>query len=142
MATTNLQQWSSSKWHTLKIKIGLKSLIDPRPNHFLIQLRRWNHIPERGPYTVQYNGPLPYPNQSGVVENYHQNPPETETLSPRDTVSEMKRQLHFLDWCLNKIQNSLSELWLVPSATPKTTRQEFNCKANEFVAQQYARSFN
>ena len=41
----------------------------------------------------------------------------------RDAVSEMKRQLHFLDQHLNKIQNSLSELQLLPSATPKSTTQ-------------------
>ena len=35
----------------------------------------------------------------------------------------MKRQLYFLDRHLNKIQNSLSKLQLVPSATPKSTRQ-------------------
>ena len=46
-----------------------------------------------------------------------------ETLSTRDAVSEMKRQLHFLDQQLNEIQNSLGELWLVPSATLKSTRQ-------------------
>ena len=43
-------------------------------------VRRLNHISKRGPYTVQYNGPLPYHDQSRVVENYNQNPPEVETL--------------------------------------------------------------
>ena len=49
-------------------------------------------------------------------------------MSPRDAVIEMKRQLHFLDCCLNKIQNSLSELQLVPSTTPKVIRQELIVK--------------
>ena len=30
---------------------------------------------ERGFYTVQYNGPILYPDQTGVVENYDRNPP-------------------------------------------------------------------
>ena len=85
--------------------------------------RRQNPIPKRGPYTVQYNGSLPCPSQSGMVENYYHSPPDTETLTPRDTFSEMKRQLHFLDRHLNKIQNSLGELQLVPGTTPKSTRQ-------------------
>ena len=55
--------------------------------------------------------------------DYHHSPLGAETLTPTDAVSEMKRQLHFLDRHLNKIQNSLSELQLVPSATPKSTRQ-------------------
>ena len=69
----------------------------PKTQSFFDPAKKQNPIPKRGPYTVQYNGPLSYPNQSGVVENYHQNPPDTETLSPRDAVSEMKRQLHFLE---------------------------------------------
>ena len=68
-----------------------------QPYPFSDPFRRLNHIAERGPYTVQYNGPLPYPDQSGVVENYNWNPPDVKTLSMRDAVSEMKRQLHFLD---------------------------------------------
>ena len=40
----------------------------------------------------------------------------------------MKRQLHFLGQQLNKIQNSLHELWLVPSTTPKSTRQKLVVK--------------
>ena len=39
---------------------------------------RLNHIWERGPYKVQYNGPIPYPDQSGVGENYDQNPPDVD----------------------------------------------------------------
>ena len=35
----------------------------------------------------------------------------------------MKRQLHFLDRLLNKIQNLFSELQVVPSATSNSTRQ-------------------
>ena len=71
-------------------------------NHPKIQtisdpVRRLNHISGRGPYTVQYNGPIPYPDQSAVVENYDQNPLDVMTLSTRDAVSEIKRQLHFLD---------------------------------------------
>ena len=54
-------------------------------------VKRQTPIPERGPYTVQYNGSLPYSNQSGVVENYYHSPPDSETLTHRDTVSEMKR---------------------------------------------------
>ena len=69
----------------------------PQTQSFSDPARRQNPIPKREPCTIQYNGPLPYPNQSGVVENYHQNPPDAETLTPRDTVREMKRQLHFLD---------------------------------------------
>ena len=40
----------------------------------------------------------------------------------------MKKQLHFLGQQLNKIQNSLGDLWLVPSATPKSTRQKLVVK--------------
>ena len=40
----------------------------------------------------------------------------------------MKRQLHFLGQQLNKIQKSLGELWLVPSSTPKSTRQKLVVK--------------
>ena len=69
----------------------------PQTYPFSDPARRQNHIPKGGPYTVQYNSPLLYPNQSGIVENYHKNPPDAESLSPRDAVSEMKRQLHFLD---------------------------------------------
>ena len=38
MAINNLQQLRSNKWHTLKIKIGLKSLLTPRPNLSLTKL--------------------------------------------------------------------------------------------------------
>ena len=38
MATTNLQQYSSNKKHTLKIKLDLKSVFAPRPNPSLTQL--------------------------------------------------------------------------------------------------------
>ena len=100
----------------------------PQTQSFSDPAGRWNPITKRGPYTVQYNGLLPYPNQSGMVENYHKNPPDTETLTHRDTVSEMKRQLPFLDQFLKRIQNSLSELQLVPSATLKSTRQELFVK--------------
>ena len=67
-------------------------------------VRRLNHISDRGPYTVQYNGPLLYPDQSRVVENYDQNPPDVETLSTRETVSELKKQLQFL----HKVKASIS----------------------------------
>ena len=97
----------------------------PQTQSFSDPVRRWNPIPDRG---VQYNGSLPYPNQSRVIENYHQTPPDAKTLTPSDAVSEMKRWPHFLDQCLNKIQNSLSELQLVSSATPKSTMQGFNSK--------------
>ena len=107
----------------LKNQTRSQTFNQPQTQPFSDPVRRWDHIPERGPYTVQYIGPLPYPDQSGVVENYNQNPTDVETLSPRDTVSKMKRQLHFLDQSLNKIQNSLGELQLVWSATPKSTRQ-------------------
>ena len=40
----------------------------------------------------------------------------------------MKRQLYFLDWHLNKIQNSFGELQLVPCPTPKRTRQKLVVK--------------
>ena len=56
-----------------------------------------NHMSKRGPYTVQYKGPLPYHDQNGVVKNYDQNPPDVKNLSTRDAASEMKRQLYFLD---------------------------------------------
>ena len=39
----------------------------PNTLPFSDPVRRLNHIPERGPYTIQYHGPLPYPNHSGVV---------------------------------------------------------------------------
>ena len=60
----------------------------PNTQPFSNPVRILNHILERGPYTVQYNGPLPYPDQ---------NPPDVETLSTRDAVSEMEKQLCFLD---------------------------------------------
>ena len=91
---------------------------------------------------VQNNGPLQYPDQSGIVENYHQNPPDVETLSYRDTVSEMKRQLYFLDQYLNKIQNSLGELQLVPNTNPKSTRQKLVVKQRNMWPSKYARSIN
>ena len=70
----------------------------PNTQPFSDPARRLNHMSERGPYTVQYNGPLPYPDQSRVVENYSQNPPDVETLSTRDAVNKMKKkQLHFLN---------------------------------------------
>ena len=81
----------------LKDQTRSQTFIQSHTQSFSDQVRRLNHISERGPYTVQYNGPLPYPDQSRVVENYHQNPPNMETLSTRDAVSEMRKQLHFLD---------------------------------------------
>ena len=51
----------------------------PQTQPYSHPVRRSNDISERGPYTVQYNGPIPYPDQSGVVENYDQNPPDVET---------------------------------------------------------------
>ena len=63
----------------------------PQTQPFSDPVRRLNHISERGPYTVQYNSPLPYHDQSRVAENYHQNPPDVDTMSTRDAVSEMKR---------------------------------------------------
>ena len=52
------------------LKLGLKTFNHPNTQPFSDPVRRLNHISERGPYTVQYNGPLPYPDQSRVVENY------------------------------------------------------------------------
>ena len=80
----------------LKIKIGQKCT-NPHTQSFSDSARRWNPIAKRGPYTVQYNGSLPCPNQSGMVENNHHSPPDAETLKHRDAVSEIKRQLHFVD---------------------------------------------
>ena len=107
----------------LKDQTRSQTLNQPHTQPFSDPVRKLNHILERGPYAVQYNGSLPYPDQSREVENYDQNPPNMETLSTRDAVSEMKRELHFLDQRLNKIQNSLGELQLVPSTTTKSTRQ-------------------
>ena len=61
----------------------------PNNQPFSDPVRRLNNISERGPYTVQYNGALPYPNYSRIVENYDQNLPDVETLSTRDAVTEM-----------------------------------------------------
>ena len=69
----------------------------PNTQPFLDSVSRLNHISEIGSCTVRYNGSLPYPDQKRVVENYDQNPPNVETLSAKDAVSEMKKQLHFLD---------------------------------------------
>ena len=68
----------------------------PTTPPFSNAVRRLSHISERGPYTVQYNGSILYPEQSRVVENYDQNLPGVETMSNRDAISEMKKQLHFL----------------------------------------------
>ena len=81
----------------LKDQTRSQTFHQPNTQPFSDPDRKLNHISERGPYTVQYNGPLPYPDQSSVVENYNQNLPDMETLSTLDTVSEMKKQLHFLD---------------------------------------------
>ena len=81
----------------LKNQTRSQTFNQPRPNPFSNAVRRLYNISKRGPYTVQYNGPLPYPDQSGVVENHPQNPPDEEILSPRDALCEMKRQLYFLD---------------------------------------------
>ena len=132
MAITNLRQWSSSKWLTLKIRIGLKLLINPRPNPFLDPVMGLNHISKRGPYSAQYNGPLPYCDQNGVVGSYDQNPTDVKNLSARYAVSEMKRWVHFPDQWLNKIQNSLGKLCLIPSATQKSTRQKLVVKQRNF----------
>ena len=108
----------------LKNQTRTQTFNQPKTQSSSDPVRRQNHTSERGPYTVLYNGPLPYPDHSGV----HQNPPDVETLSPRDAVSEMKRQLYFLDSHLNKIQNSLGELKLVPGTTTKSTGQKLVVK--------------
>ena len=79
------------------LKNQTRSQIFHQPQSFSNPVRRLNHISKREPCTVQYNGPLPYHDQSEVVKNYDYNPPDAKTLSTRDAVSEMKRQLHFLD---------------------------------------------
>ena len=81
----------------LKDQTTSQTFKQPNTQPFSDPVSRLNHISERGPYTVQYNGPLPYPNQSRVGDNYDQNPPDVETLLTRDTVNEMKKLLHFLD---------------------------------------------
>ena len=77
----------------------IKSQMFNQPNTqpFSDPVRRLNHISERGLYTVQHNGPLPYPDHYKVVENYDQNSPDVEILSTRNAVSKMRKQLHFLD---------------------------------------------
>ena len=81
----------------LKNQTRSQTFNEPQTQPFSDPIRRLNHISKRGPYIVQHNGPLPYHDQSEVAENYDQNPPDVENLSTRDAVSEMKRQLHFLD---------------------------------------------
>ena len=97
-ATTNLMRWNSSQKMTyLKNQTRSQTFNQPHSQPFSDTVRRLNHISERGHYTVQYNVLLPYHDPSEVVKNYDQNPPDVKTLSTRDAVSEMKRQLHFLD---------------------------------------------
>ena len=60
----------------LKNQTSSQTFNQPQTQTFSDPVRRLNHISKRGPYTVQYNGPLPYPDQSGVVENHNQNPPD------------------------------------------------------------------
>ena len=52
----------------------------PKTHPLSDPVRRVNHISERGPYTVQYNGPFLYPDQNRVVETYDQNPPDVGTF--------------------------------------------------------------
>ena len=79
----------------LKIRLHLNLLINPIPNPFCDPVRRLNHISGRGSYTVQYNGPLPYHDQSEVVKNYDHNPCDAKTLSTTDAVSEMEETTTF-----------------------------------------------
>ena len=81
----------------LKNQTRSQTFNQPQSQHFSDPVRRLSHISKREPYTVQYNGPLPYHDQNGVVKNCDQNPPDVKTLSTSDAVSEMKKQLHFLD---------------------------------------------
>ena len=58
----------------LKNQTRSQTFNQPQTQPFSDPVRRLNHISERGPYTVQYNGTLLYPDKSGVVENYDKNP--------------------------------------------------------------------
>ena len=53
----------------LKDQIRSQVFNQPNTQPFTDPVRRLNHISERGPYAVQYNGTLPYPDQSRVVKN-------------------------------------------------------------------------
>ena len=55
----------------LKNQTTFQTFNQPQNQPFSGPVRRLYNISERGPYTVQYNGPLPYPDQSAVVENYN-----------------------------------------------------------------------
>ena len=80
MAATKFTAVKQQQIAYLKDQTRSQMFNQPNAQPFPDPVRRLIHTPERERYTVQYNGPLPYPDQHGVVENYDQNPLDVETL--------------------------------------------------------------
>ena len=70
-------------------------------------------------WTVQYNSPYPLENQrispTQILNNEQYNPDHVTMQAIKD----MKYQLEYIDMWLDKVQELMKELQLVPGTTPK-----------------------